>query len=125
MIDDLSTSICTFLELGAKAFNLPVTLSSNRAPTLSITSQLCIAKFASYVPCIPSIPKKFLFVFGTQPKPIRVSVTGQSNIFTNSVKSLDAFGPELTTPPPAYIIGRSACNSNFATLLIKSSSIFD
>ena len=47
LIDDLSTSICTFLELGANAFNLPVTLSSKRAPTLSMTSQLCIAKLAS------------------------------------------------------------------------------
>ena len=47
------------------------------------------------------MPKKFLFVFGTQPKPIRVSVTGQSSKFTNSVKSLVAFVPELTTPPPA------------------------
>ena len=84
------------------------------------TYEANLAKFASYVPCIPNIPKKFLFVFGTQPKPIRVSVTGQSNKFTNSVKSLDAFGPELTTPPPAYIIGRSASKSNFVTLLIKS-----
>ena len=44
--------------------------------------------------------KKFLFVFGTLPKPIKVSVTGEFNISTNSVKSLDAFGPELTIPPP-------------------------
>ena len=75
-IEDGSISICIFLELGEIYFKLPVILSSNLAPTHSITSQSCIAIFASYVPCIPNIPIKFLFFADTAPNPIKVCVIG-------------------------------------------------
>ena len=56
-IDDGSISICIILALGQNCFVSPVTLSSNLAPTAKRTSQLCIAMFASYVPCMPNIPR--------------------------------------------------------------------
>ena len=51
------------------------------------------------------MPKKFLWLFGTAPKPINVRVTGASIKSTNSVKRADASGPEFINPPPPYIIG--------------------
>ena len=54
---------------------------------------------------MPSIPKKFLWLFGTEPKPINVRVTGASIRSTNSVKRADASGPEFINPPPPYMIG--------------------
>ena len=56
LIEEGSMSTCAFVELGLKASSLPVILSSNLAPILIIRSQSCIARFASYKPCIPSIP---------------------------------------------------------------------
>ena len=51
------------------------------------------------------MPKKFLCLLGTAPKPINVRVTGASIKSTNSVKRADASGPEFINPPPPYIIG--------------------
>ena len=84
LIDDWSISICIFVACGENASILPVTRSSNRAPIFNITSQLCIAKFASYVPCIPNIPRKFGLDAGNAPKPISVKVTGNPVISANS-----------------------------------------
>ena len=42
-----SISIWTFLEFGEKASSRPVTRSSNRAPTQTMTSQSCMALLAS------------------------------------------------------------------------------
>ena len=44
-------------DFGENSSIFPVILSSNLAPILIIKSQSCIALLASYVPCIPSIPK--------------------------------------------------------------------
>ena len=47
LIDDGSMSMWIFFEPGEKASSRPVMRSSNRAPTQTITSQSCIARFAS------------------------------------------------------------------------------
>ncbi len=44
---DRSISVWIFFAFGQKAFSLPVTRSSKRAPIASITSQPCIARLAS------------------------------------------------------------------------------
>ena len=60
LIEDGSISIWTFFELGENSSIFPVIRSSNLAPMFINKSQSCIALFASYVPCIPSIPKNWL-----------------------------------------------------------------
>ena len=77
-----------------------VTRSSKRAPTASKTSQLCIAMLASYVPCIPSIPKKSLLEAGNAPKPIKVEVIGKLVNLEKFCNSMVALCPELIKPPP-------------------------
>ena len=52
------------VEFGLNSSVLPVILSSNLAPIQNIKSQSCIAIFASYVPCIPSIPIQFFLEAG-------------------------------------------------------------
>ena len=96
-----SMSMWIFFEAGEKASSRPVTRSSKRAPTFSITSQSCIAMLASYVPCIPSMPRKFGSLAGTAPRPISVVVTGNPVSRTSRVSARHAAGPEFTTPPPA------------------------
>ena len=59
LIDEASISMCAFLELGLNLSKIPVIRSSNRAPILMSKSHPCIERFASYVPCIPSIPNQF------------------------------------------------------------------
>ena len=58
-IEEGSISICILYEFGLKASVRPVILSSKRAPIQIKTSQSCMAMFASYVPCIPSMPNQF------------------------------------------------------------------
>ena len=65
-----------FLGTLQKCAGLPITRSSKRAPIAINTSQCCIVILASYVPCIPNIPKKRGSVPGNPPKPIKVLVTG-------------------------------------------------
>ena len=61
---DGSISAWIFLEFGLNALSRPVTRSSKRAPMFSITSQSCITRLASYVPCIPSMPRNCLSLAG-------------------------------------------------------------
>ena len=93
-------SMWIFFEPGEKALSRPVTRSSKREPTAIIRSQSCIAIFASYVPCMPTMPRKCGSLAGNAPSPIRVSVHGASTDRTNSVKRAQASGPELISPPP-------------------------
>ena len=84
--------------LDKKSVVLPITLSSKRAPTASKTSHSCMAILASYVPCMPSMPKNFLSEAGKPPKPMRVLVIGRPSACINLIKC-SAASPR-TTPPP-------------------------
>ena len=64
-----------------------------------------MALFASYVPCIPSIPKNCGSLPGNAPRPCKVDVIGKFVTRVNSVKASEAFVPALITPPPEYMIG--------------------
>ena len=55
-----SMSICALREFGENASSRPVMRSSKRAPMQNIASQPCMAMFASYMPCMPSIPSHSL-----------------------------------------------------------------
>ena len=59
-----SISICIFFDFKANFAGSLVIRSSNLAPTAKIKSLLCIAMFASYVPCIPNIPKNLSSLAG-------------------------------------------------------------
>ena len=97
-----------------------MTRSSKREPMATITSHSCIAILASYVPCMPTIPRYCGRDAGTAPSPMSVKVTGKSVKSTNSVKSSDARKPELITPPPQYNKGRLACTMASTALSISS-----
>ena len=56
LIEAGSISTWNLLEAGENASSRPVMRSSKRAPIQIITSQPCIARLASRVPCMPSIP---------------------------------------------------------------------
>src|SRR5579864_5697075 len=64
------------LACGAKSAMRPVTRSSKRAPIDTRQSVLHTAVLVPYEPCIPSIPRHNASEAGTEPKPIKVSVTG-------------------------------------------------
>ena len=83
-----STSMWMILALGANSEGVLVMRSSNLAPIAIIRSALCIAIFAWYVPCIPSIPMKYLLFAGYEPSPIRVLVTGTFKILFRAINSL-------------------------------------
>jgi hypothetical protein len=100
LIEEGSMSAWMIFAPGQNAFSRPVTRSSKRAPTASSTSQPCMARFASYVPCIPSIPRKCGSEAGTAPRPINVLVQGNPVARTSPVSATEASGPELMTPPP-------------------------
>ena len=93
-------SIWIFCEPGENASIRPVTRSSKRAPTHTITSQPCIARFASTVPCMPSMPRKPGWLAGSAPRPISVLVQGNPVASTRRRSASEAAGPELITPPP-------------------------
>ncbi len=93
-------SMWIFFEVGAKASRRPVTRSSNRAPMAIMTSQSCMALFASNEPCMPSMPSQAGSDAGKAPRPIRVDVTGAPVSLANSASSSAARGPALMTPPP-------------------------
>ena len=59
-----------------------------------------MAKLASYIPCIPSIPRERGSDAGNVPSPIKVIDAGAPEIFTNSLTNFDALGPEFIQPPP-------------------------
>ena len=87
-----------FFDVGENLSSLPVILSSNLAPIFIITSQSCIAIFASYVPCIPNIPRKNLLDAGKAPNPIKVDVTGKLLKLEKFFNSFIALLPELIKP---------------------------
>ena len=93
-----SISMCMIFACGANSSILPVTLSSNLAPTAIIRSDSWIAWFAYAVPCMPSIPSESSCVPGNAPSPISVMVTGIPVFSTNSRSFSEA--PEIITPPP-------------------------
>ena len=108
---DGSISIWIFRAPGQNAFSRPVTRSSNRAPIASSTSASCIARLASYVPCMPSMPRNCGSEAGNVPSPIRVLVQGNPVARTKRVSAAEASGPAFTTPPPTYTTGRFASRS--------------
>ena len=99
-IEDGSISICALSEPGLNASKRPVIRSSKRAPILIIKSQSCMARLASYRPCMPNMPSQFSPEAGYAPSPIRVEVIGNPLAATNSRSKVLAAGPELMTPPP-------------------------
>ena len=101
LIDEASMSMWIFFESGEKASTRPVTRSSKRAPTHSMTSQSCMHMLASSEPCMPTMPMKFLCEAPSAPSPMSVSVVGKPVVSTRLVRSCEAAGPALTTPPPA------------------------
>ncbi len=56
LIDEGSISTWILVEPGENASSRPVMRSSKRAPMQIITSQPCIDRLASTVPCMPSMP---------------------------------------------------------------------
>jgi len=94
-----SMSMWMILACGANSLIFPVTRSSKRAPTARITSELEIAMFAAYVPCIPSIPSESGSDPGNAPIPMSVVVTGRERARESSASSPEAF--DRMTPPPA------------------------
>ena len=93
-------SISTWITLacGAQASSLPVTRSSNRAPTAMRRSQFWTAWFAYHVPCMPSMPSESGSSSGKEPSPCSVVVTGIFVFRAISVSSDVAFAPIV--PPP-------------------------
>ena len=95
-----SMSMWTICAPGQKSASRPVTRSSKRAPTHTTRSAPCIARFASSVPCMPSMPSQRRSEAGKAPSPIRVSVHGASFQRTRRVKAAQASSPALIKPPP-------------------------
>ena len=83
---------------GANAESLPVTRSSKRAPIATSTSQVFMAMFDHFVPCMPGQPKKSGWVSGNAPLPIRVVITGRPPTSARSRSSSQA--SPLSVPPP-------------------------
>ena len=100
LIDAGSMSMWILRDPGQNSSSLPVTRSSNLAPTQTTRSAWCIARFASTVPCIPSMPTKRRSEAGNAPSPSSVSVHGASMRRTIEANSAQALGPELISPPP-------------------------
>ncbi|MNS72823.1 hypothetical protein D3C72_1062430 [compost metagenome] len=109
----IGTSTCTTLLMlpgsmsmwilracGQNSSSLPVTRSSKRAPTHTTRSASCIARLASSMPCMPSMPTNFGSDAGNAPNPISVSVHGACSRCTSCVNASQAAGPELMSPPP-------------------------
>ena len=120
-IEDGSTSMWITVALGLNLSSLPVIRSSNLAPTAIRRSQPCIAIFASYEPCMPSIWMNWGSSPGKHPSPIKVFVTGKFKYFAKFVNSSEAL--LLITPPPAYITGFSEDKIFFTACSIESLSI--
>ena len=76
-ISAASTSRWTTVAPGAKAESLPVTRSSKRAPTATSTSQVFIARFDHFGPCMPGQPKCSSCVSGKALFAISVVTTGK------------------------------------------------
>src|SRR5471032_1010030 len=95
-------SISTWITLawGLKASSLPVTRSSKRAPTQTIRSAWCMARFASRVPCMPSMPRNAGCEAGKAPRPSKVKVQGAPAIAASAWNMAQADAPELIKPPP-------------------------
>ena len=85
---------------GQNSESLPVIRSSKRAPMQTTRSALCMARLASTVPCMPSMPTNCGLDAGKAPRPISVSVQGAPVWRTSSVKAAQASGPAFTSPPP-------------------------
>ena len=83
---------------GANAESLPVTRSSKRAPIATSTSQVFMARFDHFVPCIPGQPKNSGCVSGKAPLPISVVITGSPPVSASSRSSSQA--SPLIVPPP-------------------------
>ncbi len=93
-----SMSACTIWACGAKNCRLPVTRSSNRAPSATITSASCRAATAGYMPCMPGMPRASGCASGNAPRAISVVVTGAWA--SSASRSSSALALDLITPPP-------------------------
>mmetsp|Transcript_11911 Transcript_11911/g.33561 ORF Transcript_11911/g.33561 Transcript_11911/m.33561 type:complete len:301 (+) Transcript_11911:382-1284(+) len=116
-ISAASMSMCTILDLGAKAASLPVTRSSKRTPTAMSRSLSSTAKLAYTVPCMPSICRASGWDSGKAPSPINVCTTGTPVSSTSSRSSSAA----SRQPPPTYSTGRSASPRASAMARMSSS----
>ena len=85
---------------GAKSLSRPVMRSSKRAPTQMIRSAWCMARLASTVPCMPSMPRNSGSDAGSAPRPISVSVVGRCQSRASAAKRSQAPSPALISPPP-------------------------
>ena len=83
---------------GANVDSWPVTRSSNRAPSATMTSARCIPATAATVPCMPGIPRCWMCESGKAPRAISVVTTGipVSSASCRSTSVARAFN----TPPP-------------------------
>ena len=101
-----SMSIWMIRAWGAKVSTFPVTRSSNRIPTPIIRSASFTERFDQYMPCMPSIPMLREWPPGKLPKPSRVVITGIPDCSARA--SISLLAPEVITPWPLIISGRSA-----------------
>ncbi len=104
-----SMSTCTTFASGAKSATLPVTRSSNRAPSAMMRSLSCRPSTAGTVPCMPGMPRCCGCESGNAPRAIRVVTTG-APVFSASFSSSFSAAPRIT-PPPTYRIGFFAAAS--------------
>ncbi len=93
-----SMSACTTFAFGAKLESWPVTRSSNREPSATSRSALCIAATAATVPCMPGMPTCCWWLSGKTPRAISVVTTGMPVSSASSSSSAEASA--LSTPPP-------------------------
>ena len=73
-----SMSACTISASGAKESSLPVTRSSNLAPSAMSRSARCSAPTAATVPCMPGMPRCSGWLSGNAPRAISVVTTGRA-----------------------------------------------
>ena len=91
---------------GAKLSSLPVTRSSNLAPSATRRSAFCREPTAATVPCMPGMPTFWGWLLGKPPRAISVVTTGIP--VSSASASSSALAPALITPPPTYRTGRWA-----------------
>ncbi len=93
-----SMSACTILAFGANAASLPVTRSSNLAPSATTRSASWSAATAAYIPCMPGMPSASGWLSGNAPRAISVVVTGACASSASSRRA--SCESDLITPPP-------------------------
>ncbi len=87
------------LASGANPSSLPVTRSSNRAPSVISRSVSCIVVMAVKLPCMPGMPSASGWLSGKPPLQLRVVTTGMSHSSASSRSASAARA--LRMPPPA------------------------